>query len=82
MIKTIIICIFIAVAACYIGKGNIAVAILFSVVLLIDYHIWIAGGDTVFFKDKTQIEKDLREIQKLELKQKLDKLRKNESPEN
>jgi hypothetical protein len=45
---------------------------------LIDYHIWLAGRDTMFFEDKTQTEKDLREIQKLEIKQKLAKLKQQE----
>ena len=78
MIRTIGICIFTAIAFCYIYKGNVAVAIVFSVVLLIDYHIWLAGGDAMFFGDKTPTEKDLREIQKLEIKQKLAKLKQQE----
>jgi len=36
---------------------------------------WLTGRDALFFEDKTQVEKDLREIQKLEIKQKLAKLK-------
>lgn len=52
--------------------------IIISVVMIIDYHMWLRGGDAIFFRDKTQIEKDLREIQKLEVKQKLNKLKKED----
>ena len=49
--------------------------IIISVVMIIDYQIWLRGGDSMFFRDKTQIEKDLREIQKLEIEAKLKKLK-------
>lgn len=52
-------------------KGNVAMAILAAAILLVDYHMWVRGSKSLVFTDKTQIEKDLREIQKLEMKQKL-----------
>lgn len=45
-----------------------------SVILYVDYRMYLRSGDSIFFEDKIQIEKDLREIQKLEIKQKLDSL--------
>jgi hypothetical protein len=39
-----------------------------------DYHSYLRSGKSIFFADKTQIEKDLREIQKLEIKNKLEEL--------
>lgn len=46
-----------------------------------NYNIEIFGffaflaNDSIFFKDKSEIEKDLREIQRLEIKQKLEALK-------
>ena len=48
--------------------------IFLSVIIFVDYKMYLRSGDSIFFKDKIQIEKDLREIQKLEIKQKLDSL--------
>lgn len=52
--------------------------IFMSMVLYVDYKIFIRSGDAIFFKDKSQIEKDLREIQRIEVRQKLEKLKKEE----
>lgn len=57
-------------------KGNVAIAPCFIILLAIDYHMWLRGGGGYFFYDKTQIEKDLREIQKLEIQKKLEELKK------
>ena len=48
--------------------------ILLSVVMILDYKMYLRGNDCIFFKDKTDLEKDLREIQKLETKKKLKEL--------
>ena len=55
-------------------EQNIALAILVSVLVLIDYFIWIRGGNTVCFCDSTKIEKDLRKIQKLKIEKELKEL--------
>jgi len=57
----------------YIGIG-----IFMSMVFYLDYKIYLRGGKSFIFKDKTQLDKDLREIQKLEVAQKLRKLKKLE----
>lgn len=50
--------------------------IFISTIMYIDYKWYIRGSEkTWFFKDETDIEKDLREIQKLEIKQRLKELR-------
>lgn len=56
-------------------KGNIAVAIFVIGFLAIEYHMWLRGGKSQIFGDKTQIEKDLREIQKLEIEKKLKQIK-------
>lgn len=53
------------------SKANIALAIVIVAVLSIDYHIYLRGGKAVFFADENEMEKDLREIQKLETKKRL-----------
>lgn len=51
--------------------------------MYIDYQWYIRGSEnTWFFKDETDIEKDLREIQKLEIKQRLKELREKDSNGN
>jgi len=52
-------------------KANIALAIVMAAALSIDYHIYLRGGKAVFFADENEMEKDLREIQKLETKKRL-----------
>jgi len=52
-----------------------AIAIIIASFLFVDYATWIRGGESKFFEDKTQIEKDLREIQKLEIAKKLKELK-------
>lgn len=52
-------------------KGNIAAAIFLIGFLAIDYHMWLRGGNSKIFDDTSQIEKDLRKIQKLEIQKKL-----------
>ena len=52
--------------------------IFMSMVIFLSYHDFQNGGKSFFFKDLTEIEKDKREIQKLEVKQRLEKLRSNE----
>ena len=47
-----------------------------STIMYLDYKWYLRGSSsTWFFKDKTDLEKDLREIQILETKLKLKKLR-------
>lgn len=59
-----------------IARRNLAMAIVAAALILTDYQMWVRGGDSIIFFDKTQIEKDLREIQKLEIKNKLEELNK------
>jgi hypothetical protein len=59
-----------------ISHGNIGFALLISTLCFLDYQVWIRGGNSYFFEDKTEIEKDLRKIQKLEIKKKLEELKK------
>lgn len=68
--------IFAAVLLYEILKGNIAAAIFVVGFLAIEYHMWLRGGKSQIFGDKTQIEKDLRKIQKLEIQNKLKDLKK------
>jgi hypothetical protein len=57
--------------------------IFISTIMYIDYKWYIRGSEkTWFFKDETDIEKDLREIQKLEIKQRLKELREKDSNGN
>ena len=50
--------------------------IFLSTIMYLDYKWYLRGSsNTWFFKDKTDLEKDLREIQILETKLKLKKLR-------
>lgn len=39
------------------------------------FRVSLRSGDSKFFEDQSQIEKDLREIQKIELKQKLNEMK-------
>lgn len=50
-------------------------AIILSTIIYLDYKVYLRGNDSIFFKDKTQLEKDLREIQELEAKKKLKELK-------
>jgi hypothetical protein len=59
-----------------ISHGNIGFALLISTLCFLDYQVWIRGGNSYLFEDKTEIEKDLRKIQKLEIKKKLEELKK------
>jgi hypothetical protein len=57
------------------GKQNIAAGLFFSICLVISYDMWKRGNtDSKIFGDMTKIEKDLRKIQELEIKQKLKEL--------
>ena len=47
--------------------GSIAFALVIVAVFVIDYLCWVRGGHGIFFKDKTQLEKDLRKLQHLEV---------------
>jgi hypothetical protein len=63
-----------------IDKQNIAFAIfaglIFSTFLVINYDMWKRGNtNSIIFGDITEIEKDLRKIQELEIKQKLKELK-------
>lgn len=49
--------------------------IFLSVILFLDYQMYLRADDSIFFKDKSQIEKDLREIQRLEINKKLEDLK-------
>lgn len=57
------------------GLSILGLYIFLSTVLYVDYKIFIRSGDSFFLGDKSEIEKDLREIQKLEIKQKLKELK-------
>ena len=50
--------------------------IFLSMIMYCDYKMYLRGNDSLFFKDKTDLEKDLREIQKLEVEERLKELRK------
>lgn len=50
--------------------------IFLSVIFYLDYKLYLRGNDSIFFKDKSQLEKDLREIQELEAKNRLRELKK------
>jgi hypothetical protein len=54
---------------------DLGFAILLSMFMCLDYHCYIRGNDSIFFKDKTKLEKDLREIQKMEIEMKLKDLK-------
>ena len=54
------------------GLALVGFYIFLSTILYIDYQLFLRSGDAIFFKDKSQIEKDLREIQKIEVKNKLE----------
>jgi len=56
----------------------LAIAIILSTVMAIDYHTYLRGGNSIFFADESQVEKDLREIQRLEIKNKLKELKAND----
>lgn len=53
------------------GLALIGFYIFLSTILYIDYQLFLRSNDAIFFKDKSQIEKDLREIQKIEIQNKL-----------
>jgi hypothetical protein len=76
MIGKIILLLYLLVVAYDIFKGNTAVAIVALVFIAIDYHTWLRSGNSLFFQDRTQIEKDLRELQKLEIAKKIKELKK------
>jgi hypothetical protein len=64
-------------------KQNLAYALfaglLLSSCLFISYNMWKRGDtNSMIFGDISQIEKDLREIQKLEIKKKLNNLKKED----
>lgn len=46
-------------------------ALVIVVVFCLDYASWVRGGHGIFFKDKTQLEKDLRKLQHLEVLKKI-----------
>lgn len=50
--------------------------IFLSVLLFLDYKSWERSGEGIFFKDKTQLEKDLRSIQKIKAQMELSELKK------
>jgi uncharacterized membrane protein len=56
-------------------KSPWVIIIIIAVLLMIDYHSYLRSGSSICFKDKTELEKDLREIQKLEAKIKLNELK-------
>lgn len=58
-----------------IHNNNIALGLLLSTLCFLDYQVWVNGGNSVLFEDKTQIEKDLRKIQKLEIAKKLKQIK-------
>ncbi len=57
------------------GIRILTYSLLVIFLLGIDYHSYLRSGRSSFFADKSQIEKDLREIQKLEIKNKLKELK-------
>lgn len=56
------------------GARLLAYSLFLISVMAIDYHIYLRGGESIFFVDKTQAEKDLRKIQEIEIKNKLKNL--------
>ena len=46
-------------------------AIIISMIIYVDYKCYVRGADAILFKDKTELEKDLRELQHLEVKRKI-----------
>ena len=56
------------------GARLLAYSLFLISLMGIDYHIYLRGGKSLFFVDNTQTEKDLREIQKIEIKNKLKQL--------
>lgn len=54
-----------------ITQGNLAWSIFLSTLAVIDYMIYVRGGDSLLFEDKTEIEKDLRKCQHIKLKKQL-----------
>jgi len=56
------------------GARLLAYSLFLISLMGIDYHIYLRGGESIFFTDNTQTEKDLREIQKIEIKNKLKQL--------
>ena len=57
------------------GLSLIGFYIFLSTILYIDYQLFLRSNDSIFFKDKSQIEKDLREIQKIELQIKIKEIK-------
>lgn len=54
----------------------LGISIFICTILYIDYKEYIrCSENTLFFKDSTQVEKDLRKIQRLEIKLKLKELK-------
>ena len=74
MLNTIFSVILTTIFIYEIFKGNLAVAIFCAAIIWVDYQTWVRGGKSILFTDKTQIEKDLRKIQKLEITKKLKNL--------
>jgi len=56
----------------------LSIAVILSTMMAIDYHIYLRGGNSIFFVDKSELQKDLREIQRLEIKNKLKELKAND----
>jgi hypothetical protein len=75
MLSTIISAILIFIVSYEIFKGNLGLSIVIAAIILIDYQMWVRGGSGILFTDRTQIEKDLREIQKLEIAKKLKQMK-------
>jgi len=59
--------------------GYLGFCILLSTIIFIDYKMYIRGENAMFFKDKSEIEINLRKIQKIEIETKLNNLLKKEN---
>ena len=47
---------------------TIGIAIFLAVIIVVDYLVWTRGdSNSLFFKDKTDLEKDIRKLQHLEV---------------
>jgi len=58
-----------------IAQGNLAWSIFLSTLVVIDYMIYVRGGRSFLFEDKTEIEKDLRKCQRIKLKKTINRRR-------
>lgn len=56
---------------------SLGIFIFFSMIIYVDYKLYVRSGNALFFKDKTDLEKKQREYQKLKLNKKISQLKKD-----